>query len=180
MLKSPFITSTSTASAMHIRTYQKADQEAVIELVLNIQQQEFGVDISRSDQPDLLTVPAHYQQGSGQFWVAEQGGEVIGTLGLLDIGQQTVALRKMFVAQEFRGGTLGVAQQLMLAALDWCQQQAINGIYLGTIHIYQAAIRFYQKNGFLQVPREQLPESFPLIAVDDVFFYKRITELHQE
>ncbi len=163
-----------TTTDLHIRFYAAADQNAVIDLVLSIQQGEFGVDINREDQPDLLAVPDHYQQGKGQFWVAEQAGAVVGTLGLLDIGQQAVALRKMFVDPSCRGGTPSVAQQLMQACFDWCQQQQINAVYLGTIHIYQAAIRFYQKNGFQRIERQQLPERFPLIAVDDVFFSKQI------
>ncbi len=161
---------------VHIRFYAATDQSAVIKLVLTIQQQEFGVDISQSDQPDLLAVSDFYQQGNGQFWVAEQAGVVIGTLGLLDIGQQAVALRKMFVAKHCRGGTPSVAQQLMQTCLNWCHQQTISAVYLGTIHIYQAAIRFYEKNGFHQIQRPQLPDSFPLIAVDDVFFKKSVNE----
>jgi hypothetical protein len=34
----------------------------------------------------------------------------------------------------------------------------------------KAAHRFYEKNGFVEIAKEQLPESFPLMRVDNRFF----------
>ncbi len=157
-----------------IRCFQQQDQSAVIDLILSIQQQEFGVQISAEDQPDLLEIPAFYQQGNGQFWVAAVADKLVGTLALVDIGDQQVALRKMFVDAAFRGRSHGVAEQLLQTAVQWCVNRQLTGIYLGTISVYQAAMRFYEKQGFERIDQQQLPASFPVIAVDDVFFHKRI------
>ena len=42
----------------------------------------FGVKLLVSD---LLDIPGHYQQGLGNFWIALSAGQVVGTIGLLDI-----------------------------------------------------------------------------------------------
>jgi hypothetical protein len=43
-------------------------------------------------------------------------------------------------------------------------------VYLGTIDRLRAALRFYAKNGFVEVQKESLPASFPRMAVDTRFF----------
>ena len=80
-----------------IISYTSQYQQDVIDLILSIQQNEFGVAVKLSDQPDLTTIPEFYQTHNGNFWVALAEGRVIGTIGLLDIGHGRGALRKMFV-----------------------------------------------------------------------------------
>ncbi len=155
---------------MNIRTYLDSDQSAVIDLILSIQQQEFGVSITAEDQPDLHDIEHFYQQGTGNFWVAVDAGAVIGTIALIDIGMQAVALRKMFVSPDYRGAKKGVAKALLNACHDWARVQGVRNIYLGTIDVYHAAMRFYEKNGYQAISQSQLPGSFPLIAVDNVFY----------
>jgi N-acetylglutamate synthase-like GNAT family acetyltransferase len=94
---------------INYRTYQTGDHDQVLSLILGIQQQEFGVAITAEDQPDLNNIADFYQSGLGNFWLAVHQGQVIGTIALLDIGRQQVALRKMFVAAAYRGSEHGVA-----------------------------------------------------------------------
>ena len=84
-----------------VRKYSDDLQEALIEMILEIQRKEFQIPITREDQPDLAAIPRFYQQGNGNFWVALCDGQVVGSVGLLDIGNQQVALRKMFVRPAF-------------------------------------------------------------------------------
>jgi hypothetical protein len=86
-----------------IRPFAAADAESVVDLVLTIQQQEFGVPITADEQPDLLNVSAYYQRAQGNFWVASDNGRIVGTIGLLDVGDAYGVLRKMFVAASHRG-----------------------------------------------------------------------------
>ena len=160
---------------MTVRPYQQRDQQAVRALILAIQQQEFGVNITAEEQPDLLQIETFYQRGVGHFWVAEEHDQIIGTLALLDIGGGAVALRKMFVAAEHRGGRKGVAQELLLTGHAWAKTHGVEDIYLGTIDVYQAARRFYEKHGYVAIKRAALPDQFPLIAVDNVFYHLKLT-----
>ena len=77
--------------------------EGVGALIVGIQRDEFQIPITLEDQPDLQDIPAFYQQGAGNFWVAVSEGEVVGTVALLDLGNHQGALRKMFVHASLSG-----------------------------------------------------------------------------
>jgi N-acetylglutamate synthase-like GNAT family acetyltransferase len=141
-----------------------------VEVILSIQQAEFSIPITLEAQPDLQDIPGFYRRGAGNFWVALAGGRVVGTLGLVDIGDRQAALRKMFVKSAFRGPKYRVAQKLLAALVDWSRARTIREIYLGTTVKFLAAHRFYEKNGFREVSRDRLPPSFPVMVVDTKFY----------
>ena len=154
---------------MKIREYQLADQQGVLDLIVPIQQQEFGIAITQEDQPDLCQVRSFYQTGKGNFWVAEDNGVVVGTIALIDIGAGQGALRKMFVHKDYRGPS-GTAKELLDTLLAWAEAKELREIYLGTTAKFLAAHRFYEKNGFVEVLKKQLPPSFPVMKVDSRFY----------
>jgi N-acetylglutamate synthase-like GNAT family acetyltransferase len=153
-----------------IKEYEDSFEQAVIDVILPIQTEEFSIPITIDQQPDLKNVRSFYCKGKGNFWIALHNEEVIGTVALIDIGNNEVALRKMFVKKEFRGKEFAVAQQLMNIVFDWCTERKVQSIYLGTIEPFKAAQKFYEKNGFENVNVETLPESFPRMAVDNIFY----------
>jgi GNAT superfamily N-acetyltransferase len=150
--------------------FESRYQQAVEDLVLPIQQIEFGVKITREEQPDLVDIKNVFQKGNGNFWVALCGDKVVGTIGVVDIYNQQVALKKMFVNAEFRGKKFGVAQTLMDTAKQWCESRGINSILLGTTAKMFAAHRFYEKNGFVELLPAELPANFPVVHVDSKFY----------
>ena len=154
---------------MKIREYQLADQQGVLDLIVPIQQQEFGIAITQEDQPDLCQVRSFYQTGKGNFWVAEDNGVVVGTIALIDIGAGQGALRKMFVHKDYRGAKQ-TAKKLLDVLLNWSREQGLREIYLGTTVKFLAAHRFYEKNGFVEMAKEQLPSAFPVMKVDSRFY----------
>ena len=145
----------------------------VVGVILPIQQQEFGIPISLDAQPDLLDIPGFYQKGNGNFWVARHGDEIVGTIALLDIGRNQCALRKMFVNAAFRGSKHAVARRLLCVLLEWCRHRHMDEIFLGTTEKFLAAHRFYEKNGFVELRRDQLPDAFPIMSVDTKFYKYR-------
>jgi putative acetyltransferase len=156
---------------MIIKTYQDEHKEQIASLIINIQRGEFNVPITLADQPDLANIPSFYQIKKGDFWVAENDlGEVVGTIALIDIGENEGVIRKMFVHRDFRGKTHGVAQALFNTLFERAQEADMNGLYLGTIARLEAAIRFYERNGFTPIEKQDLPASFPLMVVDTHFF----------
>jgi len=148
-------------------------RDGVVAVILPIQQAEFGIPITLDAQPDLLDIPGFYRKGSGNFWVALSDGEVVGTVSLLDIGNGQGALRKMFVRAPYRGAGHGVASRLLDTLLDWCALRSVRELYLGTTAKFLAAHRFYEKNGFAEILRTQLPSAFPVMSVDTKF-YRRV------
>jgi len=162
-------------TALHIRSFAAADEQAVIDLIVPIQREEFGVAITADDQPDLRDVAGFYLTGTGTFLVAEQDGRIVGTIALKDIGNRLAALRKMFVAAPFRGREHGVASALLQRLLDHARASGVREIMLGTTENFLAAHRFYEKNGFVLVAREALPAGFPFMALDTRFYRIMLT-----
>lgn len=155
---------------MQICTYQPKYQTPIIDLILPIQREEFGSPITLDEQPDLLDIPTVYQQGNGNFWVALDSGQVIGTIAAIDIGNHQLALRKMFVAAPYRGKSIGVGKQLFDALCTWATERKVCEIYLGTIEAFKAAHRFYEKHGFQRLDKFDLPAAFPIMQGDTLFY----------
>ena len=155
---------------MEITAYRREYEQQVIDLILDIQQNEFGVPVTIADQPDLLDVNNFYCRDKGNFWIATEGEKLIGSIALIDIGNRQSALRKMFVHKDYRGKDKGTGQQLLDHVTGWCKQKGIDEIYLGTFDKLLAAQKFYLKNGFIEIEKQSLPASFPLVRVDNVFF----------
>lgn len=160
---------------MKIELYNKAYKQQVIDLILNIQQNEFNVPVTIDDQPDLLNVENFYCRKNGNFWLATEKEKVIGTIALIDIDHQQSCLRKMFVHKDYRGKEQAIGQLLLDTVVEWCVQKGINEIYLGTIDRLIAAQKFYLKNGFVEIPKDSLPVNFPVMNVDNRFFKLGIT-----
>lgn len=159
---------------MQVVPFSPDFETAVVELIVGIQRDEFGIDIDAERQPDLRSIPSFYQVGSGNFWVALQQDRVVGTVSVLDIGAGQGALRKMFVHRDFRGPAFGTARRLLDALLRWCAEHRIVDLYLGTTPFFLAAHRFYEKHGFSEIPEDGLPPSFPIMEVDTRFYHRRV------
>lgn len=159
---------------IEIADFDPAHLDGVLAVILPIQQQEFGIAITGADQPDLMEIPAFYQSGRGGFWVARAGGDVVGCIGLKDIGEGEGALRKMFVAAPWRGREHGVAQRLLERLTDHAAKSGVARLYLGTTSAFLAAHRFYEKNGFELIDKAELPTAFPVMAVDSRFYTRAI------
>ncbi|AZB29187.1 GNAT family N-acetyltransferase [Chryseobacterium balustinum] len=148
-------------------TYSKE----IIDLVLTIQQKEFNVPITIEDQPDLMQIEDFYFANGGSFWGAFINGELVGTIALVKFDEKAAAIRKMFVKKEFRGKEHGIAQKLLETLIAYCQKNGIDEVYLGTVSILQAALRFYERNHFEIIEKKSLPSKFPLMSADNVFCF---------
>ncbi|HEY8969701.1 MAG TPA: GNAT family N-acetyltransferase [Puia sp.] len=155
---------------MVIIPYNKAYLQDLARLVTNIQQNEFGIPITLEEQPDLLDIPGFFLVGKGNFWLALMNGSVVGCIALKDIGNGRGALRKMFVDARYRGKQHGVGQGLLDILLAWAREKGFLEILLGTTDKFLAAHRFYEKNGFLSIPKDSLPQEFPVASVDSIFY----------
>jgi N-acetylglutamate synthase-like GNAT family acetyltransferase len=150
--------------------YTDRYKKEIIGLILNIQNNEFNISITTEQQPDLQNIRDYYQIGFGNFWVATASGKVIGTIALIDLGNNQAALRKMFVHQDYRGSEHGTADLLLSELIDWSISKSIKQIYLGTTSKFHAAHRFYEKNKFIEINKSMLPEKFPVMEVDTKFY----------
>jgi N-acetylglutamate synthase-like GNAT family acetyltransferase len=159
-----------TNAQIIIQPFKKEYEQALIKFIVGIQRNEFGIPITASDQPDLIDIPNFYQNKNGNFWVATCENRIVGTIALLDIGSKMAALRKMFVDALFRGNRTSTAKKLLRTLLSWSENKGIKDIYLGTTQKFLAAHKFYEKNGFTEIPKSELPATFPIMKVDSKFY----------
>ena len=159
-----------------ISEYTGAYKSQVAELIVGIQQNEFHIPITIEQQPDLNDITGFYQQAKGNFWLALADDRVIGTIALLDIGNEQGALRKMFVEAEYRGKQYGTGQMLLDSLFAHAQEKGLREILLGTTEKFIAAHRFYEKNNFTAISKNDLPKVFPVMQVDTKFYKKELLQ----
>jgi len=154
-----------------IGPYESKDRDALAAMVLAIQKDEFGVDVTLDGQPDLKDPGAFFRKGAGELWVArDPDGSPIGAIGLLEFAPGRAALRKMFVRADRRGREFGVAQSLLDLLIAHARRAGISTVVLGTIHFFKAARRFYERNGFREIAAADVPPEFPRMKVDTHFY----------
>ncbi|CAM1345010.1 GNAT family N-acetyltransferase [Tenacibaculum amylolyticum] len=141
-----------------IQKFEPHQQEQLANFVLGIQNGEFGLGFKRDEQKDLLNTSEFYK--GGNFWIAKNENDIIGCIGLQKLNSEVGVLRKMFVQKEFRGKELNIAQQLF----EKLKQEAINlkfeKILLDTPSIAKASHRFYQRNGFIEIRKNEIPSAY--------------------
>ncbi|MBF2707987.1 GNAT family N-acetyltransferase [Flavobacterium soyangense] len=157
-----------------IEELNNSHSESILGLILPIQQIEFNVAVTLEGQPDLLDIEKYYIKEGGGFWGAFLNGNLVGTIALINTGHKAGAIRKMFVKKEFRGKDLLISQQLLKALKNYCIYKQIDDLYLGTIDVLKAAHRFYEKNGFERLTKAQLPNYFPTMMAENVYYHFKI------
>ena len=153
-----------------IASFDPGDEDAIIGLIVPIQSAEFGIPITAADQPDLRDIPGYYLPNRGGFWVARDGDRVVGTIALKTFDGDQGALRKMFVAPDYRGAPHRLGQRLLDTLLMHARSNGLRRIALGTTEAFTAAHRFYERNGFAIIAKADLPPAFPLAPVDTRFY----------
>ncbi len=157
-----------------IKPYNDKYKDQVIELIVNIQRNEFNLPVTIDDQPDLLDIPSHYQVDNGNFWLYLDDDRVVGTISLFDLKDSQAALRKLFVKKEYRGKERGVAKRLLETLLHWGRYYEFEELYLSTSAQFVAAQRFYEKNNFSIVTTEEIPEKFPRMIIDYKYYHRKV------
>lgn len=160
---------------MNIQPIQNKYENEIVDLILNIQQKEFNVPVTLEDQPDLLDIENFYFKPGGTFLGAFIDGKLVGTIALVKFNDEAGAIRKMFVKKEYRGKEFQIAQKLLEQLVAYSKENGIKDLYLGTVSILQAALRFYEKNNFITIEKEALPIDFPLMKPDNVFCHLQLS-----
>ena len=141
---------------MDIIPYENAYRQAVIDLILHIQNDEAKIHLSLEEQPDLLDIPNAYEATGGKFWIAVDRGDVVGTLAFMNYGNGNAVLKKFFVRADWRKKKLGLA--------------LYQKVLLDTPSVATASHRFYERAGFRRIEKSDCP--FPYHYPDrDSYLY---------
>ncbi len=140
---------------MKIIKYEQKYQPQIISLILHIQNEEAKINLHIEDQPDLLDIPKYYENNGGEFWIAIENDEVIGTIALMNYGNGNGVLKKFFVRVDRRSQKVGLA--LYQVFMQKVKEDGYRRILLDTPSVAEASHRFYEKSGFVRISKSDLP-----------------------
>lgn len=78
---------------MQIIEYKEYYRQQVIDVILHIQNEEAKINLSVEEQPDLLDIESYYFSNGGKFWIAVENKVFIGTIALMNKGNNNGVLK---------------------------------------------------------------------------------------
>lgn len=109
-----------------------------------------------------------------RYWVALDGDKVVGTVGLVLLVSPNAVLKRMMTHRATRG--TGLAAMLLGTATDWGRTQGVQSVYFGTMAQFQAAQKFYAKQGAREVTTGELPSDMEVNPIDSLHYRMDLTE----
>lgn len=119
--------------------------------------------------PELNDLYSYYQRlENGNYWVIEDGGDIIGGVGIAPFKARICELQKLYLDETYQGK--GLANELMDVALEFATKY-YEGCYLETHTDLLAACLLYDKYEFelLEAPIEGSEHS-----AMDKWYFKRL------
>lgn len=162
-----------------IQPFESKYQSEVVALIEKIQVGEFNIPVEEGQRKELQSISKSFQKDKGNYWIALFNGEVIGTIAVIDIGHHAFELRDVFVDKEYRGAVRGFAKKLLDTVLDWSIEHDVNTIYLGTTLAFRAAHRFYEKHGFCEITKGDMPPYCQPMDCDEKFYRLDLLNLNR-
>ena len=143
-------------SEIKIRPANNADCENVQKLVFRILD-EYGLkpDLPGTDK-DITDIEANYINRGGVFEILEDAnGNLLGTVGLFPIDDETIELRKMYFSKAIRGRGLG--KKTLQKMIETAKKLGYNRIFLETANVLKEAIGLYESFGFTSATEKHTP-----------------------
>jgi N-acetylglutamate synthase-like GNAT family acetyltransferase len=142
--------------ALTVRTATNADREEIQRLVFGVlREYDLAPDVDGTDR-DLTDIEENYLNRGGTFEVLENAsGEIVGTVGLFPLDDETIELRKMYFSTEIRGRGLG--KEFLARTLKKARNLGYLRVYLETAFVLKQAVHIYEKAGFKPVDVKHTP-----------------------
>lgn len=137
-----------------VRRFQNEDENTVIELIKAIMNQEFRGDQAAYPTEDIQNIHKAYSGLGEAFFVATDGTKIVGTVAIKKEDGRIALLRRLFVANDYRGRQIGV--KLIDEALEFCDKVGYDEIVFRATSQMVGAIKLCQKKGFVQRAKLQL------------------------
>jgi putative acetyltransferase len=133
-----------------IRPLEAPDVSVILEIIRGCRR-EYGLEgrvrsILETSDYEIFDL---YRQHRSNYFVAIAGGDVVGGAGiapLADGHRATCELQRMYLRPANRG--LGIGQLLLAACIQAAHRFKFERCYAETISEMNAAVAFYQRNGF--------------------------------
>ena len=138
-----------------LRAFKKTDAKGVKELILTVLEKEYPFHRSAYSDSDLDRIGEIYGGAKESFFVMEEKGKIVGTVGIKEDSKDDALLRRLFVDAAFR--KRGYGSLLARTAIDFCKEKGYRRIYFRCTDRMQDAMKLCIKNGFRET--EKLPVS---------------------
>jgi putative acetyltransferase len=100
-----------------------------------------------SKDADLMDIEASYLNTGGMFEVIEdEAGNLLGTVGIYPLDEETCELRKMYFAPELRGR--GMGHHVLERMVGNARRLGFKRMRLETASVLKKAIKLYTRFGF--------------------------------
>ncbi|HDU8649937.1 GNAT family N-acetyltransferase [Morganella morganii] len=142
----------STTENYTLRLIRPEDNPGIAQVIREVSA-EHGLTADKGftvADPILDSLYEVYSQPRAAYWVIEMDGEILGgggVSGLAGGDGKTAELQKMYISSRLRGK--GLAKQIALQALEFAEAEGYSQCYLETTADLQAAIKLYEKLGFI-------------------------------
>ena len=134
-----------------LRTFKKEDADGVKNLILNILAREYPFAKSAYSDSDLHTIAETYGGKRDSFFVIEEGGEIVGTVGIKEESHTEALLRRLFVDIKHRKKGYGSA--LLKKAIEFCKEKGYKKMYFRCTDRMSDAMNLCSKNGFKETEK---------------------------
>lgn len=91
----------------------------------------------------------------GQIFLVRVGGETVGCVALIPMGEGVYELSKMAVSPQVRG--LGIGRKLLGYTITQAKLMGAKSLFLGSSTKLKNAVHLYESIGFRHVPPERIP-----------------------
>jgi N-acetylglutamate synthase-like GNAT family acetyltransferase len=134
-----------------LRVFRREDADGVRNLILNILSKEYPFDKSAYSDSDLYKIQETYGGERDSFFIVEDGGVVVGTVGVKQESQAEALLRRLFVDIKYRKKGYGSA--LLNKAIDFCRGKGYKKIYFRCTDRMADAMSLCLKKGFKETEK---------------------------
>ncbi len=129
-----------------IRRLEERDVPAVKTLIRQIMNGEFPEERAALALDDLDSLAHAYGRLGEAFFVAEEGDEIVGTIGVKREDERVALIRRIFVSPDCRKRKIG--SRLLSRAVEFCEEVGYQDLVFKTTSRMTGAIELFKKHGF--------------------------------
>jgi GNAT superfamily N-acetyltransferase len=146
---------------VEVRAFVAQDAAHVRELFVKVNRllappemkEAFEAYIATSLEAEIDRIEGYYGERDGGFWVAVDGGRLVGMFGLEPASVTAMELRRMYVDPDAR--RRGIARTMLRYAEDECRRRNRSTMDLSTSELQTDALSLYRSSGY-QLVREEV------------------------
>lgn len=132
-----------------LRMFAKADSEGVKELILSILTKEYPFDKNAYSDSDLDKIYEVYGGEKDSFFVMEEDGLIVGTVGVKEDIDDSALLRRLFVDIKHR--KKGYGSELLDDAISFCRDKGYKRVYFRCTDRMKDAMNLCMRKGFKEI-----------------------------